>query len=201
MFKTITLIMFCGIIISCGNKSTESKIILNKDKINNSLEYANEKFHINEKENIFEYLFTDIAEDFNEYNDKIEYKILQINSNEFLRPETEIHIMHKDFTIIYYPSYYEWEKYGNGNKEIYIRQLVEINKKTDEIILGKYIGENIEALIDSYQNEIKGISEFEKFTYYSYGYNKNSTSDYRRIFIGIDVVNNIIVKISYGYEI
>lgn len=165
--------------------------------------YTNRNIEINMflTNNIFEYLFTDIYEDYNEYKNKIGYEVIEKHNSHYLLPEIEITVKHECFSITYYPSYYEYEKYGTGNQGIFIRQGVEINKKNNEVMLGKYIGENIEILLEKFNNEIEGIYEYESHKYYSYGYHKNSTSNFRRIGIGISVVNNIIMSIFYGYEI
>jgi len=111
-------------------------------------------------------------------------------------PEKEIIVKSECYSVTYYPGYYE-----NIDDEIFVREAVEISKKTDEVMLGEYVGESFNALLKDFNNKIIVTSnENENYTYYSYDSGKNKNS-FRRVFVEIDVVDTIITKISYGYEL
>jgi hypothetical protein len=159
----------------------------------------NELAEISIEENIFEYLFSDVPYDYNEYKNKIGYEITEKYNDYY--SETQIIVKHECFYVLYSPNY-KFEKNGNSNQGIFIRDGVEINKKTHDIILGEYIGENIEVFLKKYTNKIEAIYKDykdESRTYYRYGYYINSDDDYIKIVVGINVINNIIEKIYYGY--
>jgi hypothetical protein len=147
----------------------------------------------NNNRDIFENLFSDIPADYNEYQNKLGYEIVEIFPDDYLQPKKVITIVNECYSVTYWPGYNE-----DGTADIFVRQAVDINKKTDECILGNYIGENIEILLKNYDNAIKGIYEYEPYTYYSYGYGKNKNS-FRSVNVGMTVVGNMIIEISYGY--
>ena len=83
----------------------------------------------------------------------------------------------------------------NNNYENFLPQSVEIYKTTDEIILGNYIGENIEMLLIDFI-EIPKFFTYKDvdWVYLSYGYNEGNILN-----VGVDTKENIVTKIHYGY--
>jgi hypothetical protein len=214
MHKTVVILILSFIFLSCCKPTKEKHLDVESNYISDFNEIVveeNEIPNIKEtKENIFELLFMDILANYKEYENRIGYEIVIEHYTDIhyvpAPPETVITVKHECYSVEYYPSYYEpdyYEKYG-GDREIFIPQRVDIFKKTNECILGEYIGENIEILFQKYYNEIEDAYCYDTpdYKFYSYGYQwlMNSTSS-RGIFIGIKVVNNIITNIYYYYEI
>lgn len=180
----LVLSLFC-----CKKKETKTMPIETlPSEIINTIEESK-----NNNRDIFENLFSDIPADYNEYQNKLGYEIVEIFPDDYLQPKKVITIVNECYSVTYWPGYNE-----DGTADIFVRQAVDINKKTDECILGNYIGENIEILLKNYDNAIKGIYEYEPYTYYSYGYGKNKNS-FRSVNVGMTVVGNMIIEISYGY--
>jgi hypothetical protein len=140
------------------------------------------------KISIFSDLFSDIHKNPSEYEKYANYIVKEVHPNNQFSWETEISVENEYFEIRYWP---DWR---NDNHENYVPQSVEIHKKTDEVILGKYIGESIASLFHDFI-EIPTFSTYENidWIYLSYGYND------KEINVGITVRDNIIIEIHYGY--
>jgi tetratricopeptide (TPR) repeat protein len=138
------------------------------------------------RKSIFDNLFSDIYETMDEYKHKENYLIseeFQITFP-FKSLSDKLFVVQNEYLrILFFPDY------ENNNGEKFVRHFVYINKKTDEILLGKYIGENIETLRNEYiEKEI--IEVYQDFTYYLY------LNPY--FGAGVIVENDIIKEIHYG---
>ena len=151
------------------------------------------------KKDIYQSLFSDISKDYNDYEKRVGYSIVVNYHNEededynYLMPEKEIIIKRECFSIFYWPDSYE-----NYEPKTFALHGVEIFQKTDEVILGEYIGENVEILIQKYKNKIESIIDNGSEIKYWYVNGKNPTST-KNIYLILTVKNKIIEKIFYGY--
>jgi hypothetical protein len=164
----ILLIVFITLTISCKRNEKTVEIISNN-------------------RSIYDNLFSDIFIDAYDYSE--EYTVTIKHPTDYLQPDTIIVVESGYFEIIYWPDYY------NKNIGKYVPQMIEIYKTTDKIILGNFIGENIDMLLNSFiEKPIITINEKNiDIKYLNYDYKD-------RICVWVVVENDIVKTINYGYE-
>jgi hypothetical protein len=169
--------LFIILAVSCTNK------------IENKIEIT--------KKSIFDDLFSDISENYYDYINNGNFVARKIDKfpqigclvYDFENNEKTIIIENESIGIIYWPDY------SNDDIESFFPTYVIIDKKTNDFTLGNFIGDDINIIINEFEEEPIILDPIVSLWYngneYTYIYRNDN------FYISFRTLENIIINISY----
>jgi hypothetical protein len=181
--RPIILLM---LLICCKNNKQANEIIIPNTEANNITNtevILPEHELIDKKKSIFTGLFSGLSS--NPYDYKDIYNIKEEPAEEDGPNSYRIVVENEWFKMSYRPD----QTFNNPMD-------VRIYKKTDKVMLGEYIGENISVLLNEFKEVPKISDHINGQKYVDYGYSGN----YEAILFVI-LENDIIIRIIYSHPL
>jgi hypothetical protein len=202
MRKIVLFTILLFILLSCNKERTNRNITENNISITENENIIIEVDKIQEFEfiynsrDIFYYLFSDIKNNYFDYDNT--YTIIKDSPHKdnYLLPEERYIVKNDRIEIHYYPSYYLWP-------HVRIKYIIEefvpefmpfevnIHKHSTKYYLGKYIGKNINEVLEDFDNTYNILRQDINNIIYIFG---DESSNIRFI-----TYNNIVTTIKYSY--
>ena len=200
MKKMIYLTITLFLLLSCNREQASKNI----SESNNVVSIISENNEIQEFEfiydsrDIFYHLFSDIKNNYYDYNYDRNYTIIKDSpfDRDFILPKESYVVKNDYIEIDYYPNEYVRFAVRNiytidGIIPNFVPYEVTIKKHSTKYYLGKYIGKNINDVIEDFDNTYTMIIRDINKTLYIYSSELSN--------ISFVTNNNIVNSIIYGY--
>ena len=193
VYFTITL----SILLSCSRERASINITNENNEAIKINEIQGFEF-VYDSRDIFYYLFSDIKNNYNDYNYDRNYTIIKDSpfDRDFLLPKESYVVKNDYIEIDYFPSSYFWpeviEIYRiDGIIPEYLPFQVNIRNYSDKYYLGKYFSKNIDHIFEDFENTYKEVSQDI--------INKIFIFEDDISYISFSTRNDIITNITLGY--